>query len=317
MGDGAIIGPQRAAIDFHPRAPHRIDLHVFQGAEYTGRLRKEQQISIDDWGRTEHLDRCVATDAALGRALGLVRLLRDRCPWDAKQTPTSLLPYLIEESHEVADAVRDGDDSSLPGELGDLLLNLAFQIVLAEERGAFDAESVVEALEKKMHDRHPHVYGDAESAPDWESLKARERSDSAERADPFAGVSRGLEPLSRALRIQDRAAGRGFDWPDASGAFDKLREEIGELEPLLPPPGGTDDERRTRLEEEAGDVLFAAINVCRLAGVHPMTALEGATEKFADRFRRLLSRAEESGISVDDASLDELDRLWEKVKRSG
>jgi MazG family protein len=226
------------------------------------------------------------------------------------------LPYLLEEAHEVADAVRSGDDSHLPGELGDLLLNLAFQVVLAEERGAFDAEAVVEALEKKMRDRHPHVYGDAKAAPDWESMKARERAGSAPDDDPFAGVSGGLEPLSRAARIQERAAARGFDWPDASGAFEKLREEVGELQPFVSSAGEPGPDDRIRLEEEAGDVLFAAINVCRLAGIHPMTALEGATDKFATRFRKLLALADERGVAVDDSSLEELDRLWEAVKQS-
>lgn len=244
-----------------------------------------------------------------------MRLLRERCPWDAKQTPESLLPYLLEEAHEVADAVRAQDDGSLPGELGDLLLNLAFQIVLAEEREAFSAETVVLALEKKMRDRHPHVYGNAETAPDWEALKARERADATVDRDPFAGVSAGLEPLSRAVRIQDRAAGRGFDWPDASGAFEKLQEEVDELEPLVLAACIREDVG-ARLEEEAGDVLFAAINVCRLSGVHPMTALESATDKFADRFRKLLVLAGETGVSIDDSSLEELDRLWEVVKRT-
>lgn len=270
---------------------------------------------MDDSVRTQHLERCTEVDRALGRSLGLVRLLRDRCPWDAKQTPTTLVPYLLEEAHEVADAIRTHDDSGLPGELGDLLLNLAFQVVLAEERGAFDAETVMDALERKMHDRHPHVYGDAVTAPDWESMKASERGGGPHQSDPFSGVSDGLEPLSRAARIQDRAAGRGFDWPDATGAFEKLREEVNELAPYISPDRRPEDDDRTRLEEEAGDVLFAAINVCRLAGVHPMTALDAATDKFADRFRRLLERAEAAGIPVDDATLEELDRLWEAVKR--
>lgn len=270
---------------------------------------------MDDSARAVHLERCREADRALERSLGLVRLLRDRCPWDAKQTPTSLVPYLLEEAHEVADAIRSRDDSGLPGELGDLLLNVAFQVVLAEERGAFDAEIVVAALERKMVDRHPHVYGDAETAPDWESMKAKERNGDSDESDPFSGVSAGLEPLSRAARIQDRAAGRGFDWPDATGAFEKLREEVDELAPFISARIKSEGEERARLEEEAGDVLFAAINVCRLTGVHPMTALDAATDKFADRFRRLVERAEAAGISVDDSSLEELDRLWEAVKR--
>ena len=170
------------------------------------------------------------SDAALGRALALVRYLRIHCPWDARQTPRSLRPYLLEEAHETAEAIMAEDDGALRSELGDLLLNVAFQLVLGEERGTFEAEDVVAALEGKMRDRHPHVYGDAEHPPDWERLKAEERHKQGDGGDAFAGVPAGLEPLDRAMRVQERAAGLNFDWPDVSGALDKLREEIGELE---------------------------------------------------------------------------------------
>ena len=281
-------------------------------------MNEEQQISTINSDPPDHLSRGSAADAALGRVLALVRFLRDQCPWDARQTPRSLLPYLLEEAHEVADAVRRDNDFELPGELGDLLLNVAFQIVLAEERGAFGAETVVTALETKMRDRHPHVYGDAEEAPDWEGMKASQRSAAATEghaghADPFAGVSEGIEPLSRAIRVQERAGGVGFDWPDVAGAFEKLREEMDELEPLLS-AGKHSGETLERLAEEAGDVLFSVVNVCRLAGLHPMTVLEDATDKFTDRFRRLAARAQVEGISMDEASLETLDHLWEAVK---
>jgi MazG family protein len=278
-------------------------------------MNEEQQISTSNSDPPDHLSRGSTTDEALGRVLALVRFLRDQCPWDARQTPRSLLPYLLEEAHEVADAVRRDNDFELPGELGDLLLNVAFQIVLAEERGAFGAETVVTALETKMRDRHPHVYGDAEEAPDWEGMKASQRSAAATdgNADPFAGVSEGIEPLSRAVRVQERAAGVGFDWPDVAGAFKKLREEMDELEPLLAVDKRS-GETLERLAEEAGDVLFSVVNVCRLAGLHPMTALEDATAKFTDRFRRLAARAQVEGISMEEASLETLDHLWEAVK---
>ncbi len=278
-------------------------------------MNEEQQISTSNSDPPNHLSRGAATDAALGRVLALVRLLRDECPWDARQTSRSLLPYLLEEAHEVADAVRRDNDLELPGELGDLLLNVAFQIVLAEERGAFGAETVVTALETKMRDRHPHVYGDAEEAPDWEGMKASQRSAAATdgNADPFAGVSEGIEPLSRAVRVQERAAGVGFDWPDVAGAFEKLREEMDELEPLLAADKHS-GETLERLAEEAGDVLSSVVTVCRLAGLHPMTTLEDATDKFTDRFRRLAARAQVEGISMEEASLETLDRLWEAVK---
>lgn len=284
-------------------------------------MNEEQQISTGNSDPPDHLSRASATDEALGRALALVRFLRDQCPWDAKQTPRSLLPYLLEEAHEVADAVRRDNDSDLPGELGDLLLNVAFQIVLAEERGAFGAEAVIIALETKMRDRHPHVYGDADEAPDWEGMKASQRSAAAtdgpaghaDHADPFGGVAQSIEPLSRAIRVQERAAGVGFDWPDVRGAFEKLREEMDELEPLLA-AGKHSGETLERLAEEAGDVLFSVVNVCRLAGLHPMTVLEDATDKFTHRFRRLAARAQAEGIVMEEASLETLDRLWEAVK---
>lgn len=280
-------------------------------------MSEEQQISTGESGRPDHLSRRSATDEALGRSLALVRFLRDLCPWDAKQTPKSLLPYLLEEAHEVADVVRRGDDEELPGELGDLLLNVAFQIVLAEEREAFGAEAVVTALETKMRDRHPHVYGDADEAPDWEGMKAKRRSTETDGcADPFTGIPASIEPLSRAIRIQERAAGVGFDWPDVTGAFEKLREEMRELEPLLAADTAT-GKPDVRLAEEAGDVLFSAVNVCRLAGLHPLTVLQDATDKFSDRFRKLAIRADAEGISIDQANLETLDRLWEAVKADG
>jgi len=277
-------------------------------------MNEEQQISIDEFDAQDHSSRALAADATLGRSLALVRFLRARCPWDAKQTPESLLPYLLEEAHEVVDAVRKSDDAELPGELGDLLLNVAFQIVLAEERQAFEAEDVVRALEEKMRDRHPHVYGDADEAPDWEGMKAKQRAAATDgHTEPFAGIAEGIEPLSRAIRVQERAAGVGFDWPDVSGAFEKLREEMDELEPLLEADANA-ERLMERLAEEAGDVLFSAVNVCRLAGLHPMTVLEDATDKFTDRFRRLAARAQQEGVLIEQSSLETLDRLWDAVK---
>src|SRR5690554_772795 len=180
----------------------------------------------------------------LDRALDLVRFLRAHCPWAAAQTPSTLLPYLLEEAHEVADAVAEQDDAALPGELGDLLLNLAFQIVLAEERGAFDAEAVVSQLEEKMRRRHPHLYGGEAEA--WEALKARERGGRS----VLDGLSRRLDPLSRAHRIQERVSSVGFDWADARGAFEKVAEELEEVRQALEQGG------EPALEEELGDLLF-------------------------------------------------------------
>jgi ATP diphosphatase len=280
-------------------------------------------------------------DAALARSLALVRLLRERCPWDARQTPRSLRPYLLEEAHETAQAVAEGDDEALATELGDLLLNVAFQIVLAEERGAFAGGDVVSRLEEKMRRRHPHVYGDAEEPPDWEALKAAERQDEmaakepgdaevpgeppagrAGGADPFAGVPAELEPLARGFRLQQRAAVVGFDWDDVAGPLAKVREELEELETELvgharggaPTGGRLPGPPDPRLEEEVGDLLFAAVNLARRAGVHPSNALTVANRKFEERFWALLSLAEERGTDPASASLAELDALWEDVK---
>lgn len=259
-------------------------------------------------------------DGALGRTLALVRLLRDECPWDAQQTPRTLRPYLLEEAHEVADAVEAGDDGELEGELGDLLLNVAFQIVLAEERDAFDAEDVVARLETKMIARHPHVWGEATVPPDWEALKAAEREGGetgGEAPDPFSGISAGLDPLSRAARVQERMAAIGFDWDALEGPLEKVREEAAELAEVA----GTDAKRRIgdadrAVEEEVGDLLFAAVNAARIAGAHPANALLSAIAKFEARCRAMIDLAERRGVDWRTVGLETLDELWDDVKRS-
>lgn len=269
----------------------------------------------------DHAARSRSGDELLGRALALVRHLREHCPWDARQTAESLRPYLLEEAHEAADAVLGGDADELAGELGDLLLNLAFQIVVAEEAGSFDAPEVVGRLEAKMRARHPHVYGDAEEPPDWEAAKADERRSADPVRDPFGDLPEGLDPLSRSLRVQQRAAATGFDWPEVRGAVAKLREEIGELEELLASGGDAEDRARAggtvpggRVEEEVGDLLFAAVSVARLAGPHPETALAAANRKFERRFAGLLRRARERDLDPGSASLEELEALWREGK---
>jgi MazG family protein len=237
----------------------------------------------------------------LDRALKLVRFLRQECPWDAKQTAESLIPHLLEETHEVVDAIRDGDAHELEGELGDLLLNLAFQIVVAEEDGTLDADSVYARLEGKMIARHPHIFGDGERQS-WEEMKARERADDE---SVLSGLAKGLDPLTRSYRIQDRVAAVGFDWEDAKGALDKAEEELGETSESL----GSDD-----FVEEVGDLLFACVNVARLGGAHPTTALARANAKFTRRFEALEIRARKRGIDLATAGLAALDELWDEVK---
>lgn len=255
----------------------------------------------DPENRPEHH---FAGPGALDRALDLVRFLREHCPWDGEQTAESLIPYLLEETHEVVDAIRGGRAGELEGELGDLLLNLAFQVVVAEEKGDLDAESVYQRLEEKMIRRHPHIFGEGEQRS-WADLKAEERGDEERVLDSLPA---GLDPLTRSFRIQQKVAGVGFDWPDHNGAHDKVQEELGEVRDALT------DESAARIEEEVGDLLFAAVNLARLAGSHPTTALARANEKFTARFVRLEQLAKERGIVVEEAGLDVLDGLWNEIK---
>jgi MazG family protein len=248
------------------------------------------------------------TTRSFDRALDLVRFLRAQCEWDARQTPESLIPYLLEEAHEVADAIVTGPDSELAGELGDLLLNVAFQTVIAEERGSFDREDVVQRLETKMRRRHPHLYGAGPAVP-WEQLKAEERRSAGRRASLLEGLTKGLDPLSRAQRIQDRVSAVGFDWADASGAYAKVEEELREVGEAL---GGD----ASALEEELGDLLFAVVNLTRLAGAHALRALQRANAKFSRRFEQLEQLARERHVELGSASLEELDALWDDVKRA-
>jgi MazG family protein len=241
--------------------------------------------------------------ASLEDTLAIMRDLRVRCDWDAAQTHDSLRPYLIEESHEVDDALRRGDDRALREELGDLLLQILFHAVLAEERGAFDMHDVAHGLVTKMRSRHPHLYEGAEKIP-WEQMKAKKRSSLGE------GLPLTLPALHRAHRLQDRAAGVGFDWPDASGPAAKVAEELQEVTEELAGPHA-----HHRLEDELGDLLFACVNLCRKAGVHAALALDRANAKFESRVAAIQTVATDRGITLADSSPAVLDELWEEVKR--
>lgn len=241
----------------------------------------------------------------LDRALSLVAFLRQNCPWDASQTAESLIPHLLEESHEVVDAIRAGNHDELEGELGDLLLNLAFQVVVGEEEEHFTRESVTARLEEKMMRRHPHLFGLGEKEG-WEAMKARERHPDESTLD---GLASGLDPLLEAHRIQDRVSGVGFDWDEPSGAWAKVAEELEEVRVAL---RGTNPEA---LEEELGDLLFSVVNLTRLAGAHSDTLLAMANRKFRRRFRKLEELARERGIVLGEAPLEVLDQLWDELKR--
>jgi uncharacterized protein YabN with tetrapyrrole methylase and pyrophosphatase domain len=259
-------------------------------------------------------------DASLGEALAIMRDLRKRCEWDAAQTHESLRPYLVEEAYEVDDAIRGGSDSVLREELGDLLLQVLFHSVVAEERGAFDLHDVASSFIAKMQARHPHLYGEGAHVP-WEKLKAKKRDSIVD------GLPVDLPALHRAFRLQDRAAGVGFDWPDEGGALEKVEEELDEVrrEIAAAPDTGDGGGRNTRhapvydaahdaLEAELGDLLFAVVNLSRKLGVHPALALDKANVKFARRFREIERLAAERGIDVHTAGLATLDHLWDEIK---
>ncbi len=241
--------------------------------------------------------------SALGRAVEMVRDLRARCPWDRAQTRDSLRPYLVEEVLELDHALGTGESGTIRDELSDLMLHLAFQLVIAEERGEFTADRVADDLEAKMRRRHPHLFdlGDAEP---WERIKRRERQ-----GQTLAGLTPTLPPLLMAYRLQERAASVGFDWPGIEGPAAKVREELAEIEAEVL---GSE-----RLTEEIGDLLFAVVNLARKAGVQPGNALDAANRKFRDRFEAVERLAAERGIEVGTSGLEVLDGLWNEVKTAG
>jgi MazG family protein len=250
----------------------------------------------------------------LNDALDLMRDLRKRCDWDAAQTHESLRPYLIEEAYELDDAIRSGTPALVREELGDLLLQILFHSAIAEERGEFDAGDVARGLITKMRARHPHLYGDGAREP-WERMKSKKRESIGD------GLPASLPPLHRAHRLQDRAAGVGFDWPDVHGPAAKVEEELAEVReqligrPALPTGAApTLDPDHALLEAELGDLLFACVNLCRKAGVHASLALDRANAKFEARFKKIEEMARQRGIPMQDAGLETLDALWDEAK---
>ncbi len=260
-------------------------------------------------------------NSALGRALAMVRDLRARCPWDRAQTRESLRPYLVEETLELDQALGEGARDAIRDELSDLLLHLAFQLVIAEELGEFSAPEVADGLERKMRRRHPHLFDLGEAEP-WERIKRKER-----RGRTLAGITPTLPPLLKAYRLQERAASVGFDWPDVAGPLEKVREELAEVEEELArrTPSAASVETATdpnspapapgaALTGEIGDLLFAVVNLARKAGVQPGPALDGANRKFRDRFEAVERLAEARRLELPGADLETLDGLWDEVK---
>jgi nucleoside triphosphate diphosphatase len=262
-------------------------------------------------------------NSALGRALAMVRDLRRRCPWDRAQTRETLRPYLVEEALELDQALGEGEPAGIRHEVADLLLHLAFQLVIAEERKEFTPDEVADDLERKMRRRHPHLFDLGEAEP-WERIKRRER-----RGRTLSGLVPTLPPLLMAYRLQERAAAVGFDWADVRGPLDKIREELTEVEHELeerPPrearaegddPNASVSAPKDQLSDEIGDLLFAVVNLARKAGVQPGPALDRANRKFQDRFEVIEALCVERGIELESAGLEVLDRLWEEAKAGG
>jgi len=250
---------------------------------------------------------------AFGRFLDVLDELREKCPWDRKQTNESLRPNTIEEVYELCDALINEDEANICKELGDVLLHVAFYAKIASEKGAFDMKNVCDRLCDKLIFRHPHVFGTvevenaAQVSENWEQLKLKEKGGNKR---VLSGVPAGLPSIVKAYRIQEKARNVGFEWDDASGAWDKLLEEIEELKVEL------EHDNHDLAEAELGDLLFAAINVARMNGLSPDNALERTNQKFIRRFNYEEENAIAQGRNLKDMTLEEMDALWDEAKRN-
>ncbi len=272
---------------------------------------KPARLSAGEW-----FEKLVALQARL-RA-------RNGCPWDREQTHTTLRTYLVEEAYEVLDALQSGDDAKFANEMGDLLLQIVFHSQIAAEEGRFTVADVIREVHEKMVRRHPHVFGEkrakdaAEVLRNWEQIKAQERRTETENGRPRAtsaekslldGVPRTLPATLEGLQLTKKAARVGFDWEDAAGIFEKMREECAELRHAL------DKKEGAKVEEEIGDLLFAAVNLARFLQVDPEIALKNANAKFSRRFREMERLARASGRAFEKVPRGEMESLWEATKR--
>jgi MazG family protein len=252
------------------------------------------------------------------RLLAIMARLRDPvrgCPWDREQTWSTIVPHTLEEAHELADAVHDGDPDRIRDELGDVLFQVVFQSRIAEESGHFGFDDVARAISDKLERRHPHVFGGAANVDrgalhrEWERQKAGERAASGD-AGALDGIAKTLPALTRAEKLGRRAARVGFDWPDLAGVLAKVREEVDELEHAA----GTQD--AAHLEEELGDLLFSLAQLARRLDLDAEGALRAANAKFERRFRHVEAALRDRGLEPSDVTLDELEALWGAAKRA-
>lgn len=252
------------------------------------------------------------TTQALARLVDIMDELRVKCPWDREQTIESLRKNTIEETYELVDAIDEGDLQHVREELGDLLLHIVFYSKIGSEKGAFTLADVAEGISDKLVYRHPHVFSDVhadtpeEVKHNWEALKQREGK---KRRGVLAGVPKSLPAMVKAYRIGEKAAATGFDWQKREDVWDKVREETGELAVEIE---ADDHERATG---EFGDLLFALVNAARLYGIDPEQALERTNKKFIDRFNYMEQRAEATGSTIGEMTLDEMEALWQEAKK--
>lgn len=257
---------------------------------------------------------CFDPNGGLPRLLEIMARLRDPdtgCPWDIEQTYTSIIPYTIEEAYEVADAIERADWDDLEGELGDLLLQVVYYAQMGREDGHFTMDSIIKAIADKMVHRHPHVFGEEsrdksaeQQVADWEKIKAAERGEQR----TLDGVALGLPALTRAVKLQKRAARVGFDWPETTQVLDKIREECAEL------VEAKDDLTHAEVTEEMGDLLFVMANLARHLDVDPEAALRSANAKFTKRFEYIENQLAAKGSSPAQSNLAEMDAYWNEAK---
>ena len=249
---------------------------------------------------------------ATARVLEVMDTLREQCPWDREQTFASLRNNTIEEAFELTDAITDGDMEGIKEELGDVLLHIVFYSKMADEQGKFDFADVCNALCDKLIYRHPHIYSDViadspeEVKQNWEALKLRKK---ARKGGLLGGVPRSLPAMVKAFRIGEKAASAGFDWEQKQDVWQKVHEEIAEVEAEMRA------ENRDNIESEIGDLFFALINACRLYGIDPENALERTNKKFIKRFNHIEARAAEQDKLVSDLNLEQMESYWQEAKK--
>ena len=254
--------------------------------------------------------------AQFERLLNIMDDLREKCPWDKKQTIESLRHLTIEETYELCDAIINDDLQELKGEIGDLMLHMVFYSKIASERNAFDIEDVLRNVCDKLIHRHPHIYGDVKAETEeevkanWEKLKLEEGSQKSEKKSVLKGVPKSMPSLVKAVRIQDKVKGVGFDWDNKEQVWEKVQEEIDEFKSEV------EAANHQNMEQEFGDLMFSLVNYARFIGINPEDALEKTNKKFVNRFKKMESAINKEGKELNAMNLNEMNQYWEAAKKS-